>query len=130
MTTTKHICEGAPVISDECREDVYKYKISRDANINKNIPLGGQRMHLTVQLRALMTTPHFKRAIPISSPPSPLTCTRVRSQGMQGRRHQILQRDLVLWVQSWPGYWLPSRRRRPGVQEVPEAGVQAAAGRG
>ncbi len=32
--------EDIPVISDECREEVYQFKISRNANINKNIPLG------------------------------------------------------------------------------------------
>ncbi|KAG1660746.1 hypothetical protein FOA52_010620 [Chlamydomonas sp. UWO 241] len=31
--------DGAPSVSDDCREEVYQYHISRDANINKNIPL-------------------------------------------------------------------------------------------
>lgn len=31
--------KDVPVISDACREEVYKFKIERDSNINKNIPL-------------------------------------------------------------------------------------------
>ena len=33
--------DDVPDISDACREEVYQYKISRNANINANIPLGG-----------------------------------------------------------------------------------------
>lgn len=30
----------APEVSDECREEAYQFKISRNSNINRNIPLG------------------------------------------------------------------------------------------
>lgn len=34
--------DSEPVsVSDACREEVYQYKIARNANINMNIPLGG-----------------------------------------------------------------------------------------
>ena len=33
--------DTAPVISDACREEAYQFKISRNANINLNVPLGG-----------------------------------------------------------------------------------------
>lgn len=36
-----HAADEVPEISDDCREEVYQYKISRNKNINKNIPLGG-----------------------------------------------------------------------------------------
>lgn len=35
------VADDGPVeMSDSCREEVYQYKIARNANINKNIPLG------------------------------------------------------------------------------------------
>jgi Golgi apparatus protein 1 len=30
---------GAPSVADACREAVYQFKISRNANINHNVPL-------------------------------------------------------------------------------------------
>lgn len=38
--TASSCADDVPSISDDCREEVYQYKISRNANINKNIPLG------------------------------------------------------------------------------------------
>ncbi len=35
--------DDVPVISDACREEIYQYKINRNANINKNVKLGGWR---------------------------------------------------------------------------------------
>ncbi len=35
-------CADAPNISDECREEVYQYKIQRNTNINANVPLGAR----------------------------------------------------------------------------------------
>lgn len=32
--------EDAPEISDDCQEEVYQYKITRNSNINRNVPLG------------------------------------------------------------------------------------------
>jgi hypothetical protein len=32
--------DDLPEISDECREEVYQYKILRNTNINRNVPLG------------------------------------------------------------------------------------------
>ena len=34
------VAEDAPEVSDPCREDVFQYKILRDSNINRNVPLG------------------------------------------------------------------------------------------
>lgn len=30
----------APTVSAECREEVFQFKISRNSNINANVPLG------------------------------------------------------------------------------------------
>ena len=43
----------APEVSDECREEVYQFKISRNANINRNIPLGASRCPASVPVRVL-----------------------------------------------------------------------------
>jgi hypothetical protein len=35
--------EAAKAVSDECREEVMKFRIDRNSNINLNIPLGARR---------------------------------------------------------------------------------------
>lgn len=45
-----------PEISDDCREEVYSFKITRNSNINGNIPLGEQECPLA-------TGPHTRQGL-------------------------------------------------------------------
>ncbi len=35
-----HAAEATPSVSEQCREEVFQFKIQRSSNINANVPLG------------------------------------------------------------------------------------------
>lgn len=96
-------------ITDACREEVYQFKIQRNSNINLNVPLGGcNSKHVQgggdrAQWLTGMATVHSLQAYVSCHCFPPMIC----SQGLQDRRRQVLQCDLVLWLQGWPGHCMP-----------------------